>query len=169
MVHSGNFTKENAAEMGRKGGSAGPSHTKKAREIQARFVERFQKDADKLYEAWLDRAMGVAIVVEKTDADGNKIVERVYREKPDPRSIQDMHNRALGKPAQPIEFDTPLVVADLSAEAKKMLKELEDYENDKKPASKKKKAGVSKVAKVSLKGAKRSATRVDKSVTKAKK
>ena len=126
------FNKENAKEYGAMGGRKSPASSLMARKIQKRFIKRFEKDADELYEAWLDRAKGVAIVIERIDKEGNRTVEKVYREKPSDRALKDMHNRALGKPSQPIEFESPPDIdIDLGKEATKLLKELEKYEKTK--------------------------------------
>lgn len=117
------FTKENAAELGAKGGAKNKgrvSPTTKAKQLAREALrEHIENDMEELYTAWKDVAVGHFIQV-KTAAGTTK----VYKRSPNGNAIRDMFERAFGKPTQPVIVADP---EDLSERAKAILHEL-DFE-----------------------------------------
>ena len=95
------FTKENAAEIGRKGGLVSVGYTKAIRETKSRLNERFKKEADAIFNSLLDSAKGH--FYELVDDHGEMI--KVYKKSPDIKAIKELLDRVWGKSKQHIELD----------------------------------------------------------------
>lgn len=94
-----NLTKEEAAEMGRKGGrKKGCKSPNTVAKIEAREELRklIEKDMRELYVAWKDSALGHFVQVKTETGE-----IQVYKKSPNAIAIRDMFVQAFGNPNQP--------------------------------------------------------------------
>ena len=66
-----------------------------------RLVNKVLRHWDPLVQTWVDLALG-DYYIEETD----KGVRRVYKAKPDSKSLKDLAEFVAGKPTQPIEMES---------------------------------------------------------------
>ena len=91
---------------GRKKGSKA-SHTLLAEQMRAKLIQRVDKEFTPLVDAQVDLAKG--IVVERTVIVNGKTIKRYYVKEPDNSALEDLLNRAMGRPKETIEIDDKIL------------------------------------------------------------
>lgn len=75
--------------------------TIKTQAMRRKFMERFEKVADRAFDALEDLALGV-VVVEGKREDGKP---NIYRRAPDRDALKQMVEQGIGKPQQNVDLD----------------------------------------------------------------
>lgn len=104
---------ESARINGRRGGRPVLTKTLQTQILRTRLTQRFYDEADAIFTAWRDLALGHYIMV-KNPLTGE---QRVYKKGPNGMAIKDMVEQVLGKAKQTIEVNIPEDEPDYDSEA----------------------------------------------------
>lgn len=85
---------------GKREGAGRPksSATLRTQMLREALTKRFEKDADKYFDAWQDLALGHFVEVEGKDGQ-----TKVYKKSPDGKALKDIMDQTLGKAPQQID------------------------------------------------------------------
>jgi len=90
-----------SVENGKLGGRPVSSTNLRSQEIRRRLVERFEKDADELYDAQAQLAKGLFIGIK--DPETGEII-RIAKKAPSTEAYRTLLNQSIGMPKQHVDL-----------------------------------------------------------------